>query len=754
MARFDPDRALTAVLLALSLAAAAGPAFLAAQVDPPGNDLALHGVMVTGGAEALRDHGWNTFQDPWLPAPNGGYAIFHSYPHIVEKWLAVLSVVTGIDPWRMLGLAAFFAILALPLAAFLGGRMIGLTAPAAAGSALFVATVRSADSYAHGTLSYGFESHGLFGQLCGMGFASLALAAWYAASCPSGAGLRALTPLARGLLAALLVGIVLRINYPVAWVLCLVSAAVVAFGGPLRELPSRGWRFAVIGALGGVLAAGFLVPFVRDLDAVVVVVVEHAWKLRSIGLVAVLQRLALGQYFDGAAHGPWTPALLAAAVWAAARSFRAGGGLARGLLMGLLFALMLLAGRETWGDWVERLPVVGRFHDHRYVIGLMLVGPWLLAEGAEAAWGACRGRARRIGGAVAAAVVVLALLLHGLATWRDCRTWQRETARFETFAADIEPLVQRSLADPDLRLALGTADRDHGGTTAMWWLRRRGVNTGGRTLHQFAAVRQLAIFWEPWITDPSGGRNRSITSCDLQAMGVSRLAVPRGLDRDAVGRPWILGESPVAGGGWTLLEVDREHGVSRDLALVRSDLLVRADRLDLDGFSIAWFLSGHHCAGQYPSLDVGLGAPVDAGRYARTTHVEARDPSVFEGLPQATPASLGRIDSDQPGSRASERVVRTDVTSEGAWLRFGSSWHPNWRASVDGHAVPTTMLTPGHVGIPLEPGSHEVSLWWRVPRWRGWWAGLNVLIYVLGFTWIGRSLWKAHGGSRELKSEI
>jgi uncharacterized membrane protein YfhO len=58
------------------------------------------------------------------------------------------------------------------------------------------------------------------------------------------------------------------------------------------------------------------------------------------------------------------------------------------------------------------------------------------------------------------------------------------------------------------------------------------------------------------------------------------------------------------------------------------------------------------------------------------------------------------------------------------------SYHPNWRARLDGEAVETIMLSPGYVGVRANAGEHELEMTYQPPRWtRGLlWAGLALLV--------------------------
>ena len=258
-------------------------------------------------AETLDEHGWTAFQDPWFPEVNGGAALFRQYPHFPHQIAAVVSVVFDIDPWLVLRSMIFLGVLLLPLFFYGGGRLVGLPPPSAALVALVAATLRTLDPFGHDLFHYGLSGKGLFGQLWGMNFAILALAAWLAASLRHGAGLRRWKPWARIGLAAVLVSATIRSSLPAGWLLVLCSLGAVLFAGPLRTLPARLGRFLLVGALALLLSLGFLLPFQADLPASHTTILEMAPdQLHSVGMEEVLRRLAGGAYFDGGTLGPWT----------------------------------------------------------------------------------------------------------------------------------------------------------------------------------------------------------------------------------------------------------------------------------------------------------------------------------------------------------------------------------------------------------------------------------------------------------------
>ncbi len=675
--------------MALALVVNLGAALSAGAVDPVHNDLLLHGQLVERSAAALQADGWGAFQDPWFPELNGGYPVFHQYPHLPHQWTAAVATVTRVDPWAALGWANLLVVALLPLLAWLGARWLGLQPLAASLAAVVLATARCADGFGGTPLEFGFGGHGLFGQLWGVAFALVALPAWVAASVPSGGGLGRLPVWGRVLLAAVLGSFVVRSSLPAAWVLALLSLAVVCAAGPVGELPKRLGRFVAAGIGVAVLSAGFLVPFAADLAATNASAIEMApEQTRSVGILAVIGRLLTGYWLDGGIPVPWSLLLLGAFGWIG-WTWRDQPNEVRGVAVGTVVALLLLAGRETWGGWINALPVVGRFHDHRYLLGLHLLAP--AAIGAAAASALPRLELKpRLG--VLAGVVALAVLRQVVAGAGDRQERADAEAALHEARPQLDSLLQRATA-ADGRVALALPDHGLGGTTRLAWLRRNGLPTFGRPLFHYAFTFEFAMYWTEQVA--GGGADAG----DRLAAGVAST---------------LDGDEPVA---------------ITDAAVVRSDLLVEADGSDLDGFAVAWFAQGLHAGRQYPTIDVGVGARPDRGSYRRHGRIADRDPALLADLPAAR--EMGEVLSSEPGERAGDRTVRARIDRDHAWLMVATSWHPKWSATVDGRPADHFMLTPGWIGLPLPEGEHEVQLTWRSAPWRGPWAAGNIAACLL-----------------------
>ena len=703
------------------------PAISAGFVRPPGNDLLIHGPLVEGALETLRAQGWTAFQDPWFDHIGAGFPTFHHYPRLPHQLAAVLALGLGLDGLTAMALVASVAVLLFGPAAYLGARWMGLPPPAALLAGLVAVTMQSVEPFGHTALNYGFDGHGLYGQLVGMVFAMLAVPAWWRAT--RRAPTR--TFIAWSVLAAILLSFVIRSSLPAGWVGG-VAALGLILGEGRRDLGPRLLRATAVGAGAVLLSLGFLLPFLQDLGASGVLEAGNADDLAAFGALSVLGTLARGGYLDGSVP-LWTLVVVLGLVLAVTRrGDDEGAALHRGAACAFVVVLLLVFGRTTWGHWIDDLPLVGLFHDRRYVVGLQLIAPWLVAA---TAWRHLpRPLTPRSRGLMAAGALVVA----GLLTQRAA-TQVRSHAEFipswtehaDGMAPAVAPLIAAGT-----RIELAAADGPIAGASAIDTLRVLGVKTTGKPLDHYPIIRQGHYWWRHWLASPDSPRTQPPTGDDLFAFGAEALLVPARLPpaaplpdwpAEALGPLRVLTPPPRA---------DRRGAVG----LVRSDLLLVSDSPELQGVPVAWHQSGAHRVGQFPTLDIGAGATPDPARYTRVARIADRDPSVLVALPGMAEAELGRVLEVNDGH------ARLADVRDGAWLLWDLGWHPRLHATVDGAPVDVHLLLPGRAGVRLPAGATEATIAWRVPAWRGALAASNVVLVVLGLALAGTILRREEDG--------
>ena len=92
------------------------------------------------------------------------------------------------------------------------------------------------------------------------------------------------------------------------------------------------------------------------------------------------------------------------------------------------------------------------------------------------------------------------------------------------------------------------------------------------------------------------------------------------------------------------------------------------------------------------------------------------------------PPPAGRVLDETAAPQSHAARVQLD---EAATVVLKVTFHPNWRATVDGVDVPTMMVMPSFVGIALPPGRHDVSLAYRSDPRRDLLLAIGAAVLVL-----------------------
>jgi hypothetical protein len=116
-------------------------------------------------------------------------------------------------------------------------------------------------------------------------------------------------------------------------------------------------------------------------------------------------------------------------------------------------------------------------------------------------------------------------------------------------------------------------------------------------------------------------------------------------------------------------------------------------------------------------------------RYLRLDFAEPAAAALGPAVPRVdASASLPAIPAaPAPGEVMSESRegetyrAKLDVKRP-AFALFRMTWHSAWKVYVDGKVVESIMLSPGFVGAPVAPGSHQVECRYEPGWWKVWMA--------------------------------
>jgi hypothetical protein len=82
-------------------------------------------------------------------------------------------------------------------------------------------------------------------------------------------------------------------------------------------------------------------------------------------------------------------------------------------------------------------------------------------------------------------------------------------------------------------------------------------------------------------------------------------------------------------------------------------------------------------------------------------------------------------------SQSGEEYRAEFETPHPAPVIFKMTWHPNWKAYVDGRLTETAMVSPGFVGVPVPAGHHALLVRYEPGTWKLWMALGGILAVLL-----------------------
>lgn len=754
------------VLAAVLVAGAAGlaPELTVSRVDL--NDNVFHLGLIEGMAQAIERH-QNPF-DWWAPDWVMGYPVLRTYQPLAHAIVVLIYFALGktVSLMTVFVWVRYLSVVLLPLTFFVTARLMGFSPLTAAAAALLAPLISTPGLYGIEYGSYLWAGFGVFTQAVACHFFLLTIGFAFRAICQgrhlgvTGAllGLTFLSHFIYGYMAALTV--------------CLLALVPASESSVLRRIARTAW----IGALAFALASFQLVPLLLDRSLINHSRWEYVWKWDSFGATQVLKWLFTGELLD---HGRFPAlsllALLGVVVYfaaaysaglrrlteganvpAAARRERPapvaqlvtahrGSGPERSsvgirvadkrretatvgtavgvhnalsrypartfvILSAVLWILMFF-GRPFWGSILTLLGVSEDMQLHRVVGGAQVFLVLLAAVGLSAIWkflvnlnGPAAPFPASIG--VGAAILATGAMLYPMARERatylsNNSTWGR------TSLAIYE--ANKGAIDAAIAMAKERGGRVYTGLPATWGGK---FKVGDPPFYAYVSMAQVPAlsFMYHSMSLPSEIMTRlnefnpdHYRLFDIQtviAPVYNRPALPGFLTPLAgIGPFQILG---APGGGY--------------FDLVEANYSVRSSRKNFYDVNDRWLQSDWVAKRQHLVLDFYGDAPTGTIRLPDNVL-----PSV-----SATPLPGAILAEHQEGGDYETRVA----AGRPSFVLFKMTWHPNWKAKVDGQPIKTVMLTPGFVGVPVPAGLHRILLRYEPEPWKGPLALLG-LLFVL-----------------------
>lgn len=630
---------------------------------PNVNDDAQHVAFVRRAAD-----GWSRGEnvlDLWVPEFELGVPQFLDYQHLPHVAVALLGRVTlgAVDLRTLFDLVRYLLLLAFPLTVFWSMRTMGFSSVASAIAAAASSLLSANHRYGFEYDSYVWRGFGVFTQLFAMHLSFIALAT-----------LHRVANRGTGIVSASFACTALALSHLLyAYMLAITALVLLIVGMTRANLVARVGRFALVGAITAAATSYMWLPFFMQLAYVNVTPYLDPAKYDSFGAGPILTWLVTGDLFD---HGrvPVLTLLLATGVVCAVVTRARLALLAVGLFS---LWLVLYFGRPTLGPLIDLLPLHNGLYLHRLLGGvdifaILLIGvggAWLV--GLSQAW-ASPGRVVALAGA--SVLLLVPALGERWSYYAQNADWMRQTAA----ALDADADARSILAE----LSRQQRGRVYAGLRANWGQALDfGIPFNSVRFYNLLADHELDALAPPnqsyslnadllWEFNDQDLSHYRLFNVDY-VIAPRTVTFPSSLRVLATTSKYVLYAAP--GRGYAeYAAVTRSEAASTNAGLFAKEL--------------AWLRSGEPARWSFVRFDYPNTAPVD----------------VAVPIPDC---ATGRIAYERVQPARLEVLARCDTASA---MVIKITFHPNWRVTVDGTAVPTFMASPSYLAFALPAGEHFI----------------------------------------------
>ncbi|HJZ97371.1 MAG TPA: hypothetical protein VKE70_12755, partial [Candidatus Solibacter sp.] len=679
-----------AILSIIILASAAGmwPDLANSRVDL--NDNVSHFAMIERIVQTV-EHGGNPL-DTWSPEWVCGFPMLRDYQTLAHLLTAAVYLALGksVSVMTVFVWVRFLAVVLLPLSFYAAARLMELPRTVALAAAAMSPLIVSNGLFGLEYGSYVWAGSGLFPQSVAAHLLLLSM----------GFGYRALVR-GKGLtLAGVLLGLTFLAHLIFGYMgaLSLVLAAVLPASEAARA--ERFKRTVRIGVVAAALSAFQLAPLLIDGRILNHSHWEPSWKWDAFGIANTLQYLFTGKMLDADRLPVLTSAALggvAIVIWRWRRMTLA----ARLALGGATLWIVLLFGRSFWGPALSLLGISEDMQLHRVAAGAQVFLILLGAIGFGELWSYLAGRKLQTL-AVAIGLVMLAPAIRERSAY---------LARNEAWGHNN--LVAYAGGAPALDATIGRVlergGRVYTGVPSGWGGQNK---IGAVPFFAFLSVRQVPaiayLYHAMALTAENQPEFNELSPAHYRLYNIRTVVAPAGIQtalppfwtrEQTIGRFDIFATPET--GYFDVVDVPGAMHTSKHNFYDVNRRWLQSD----------WVEKRMH-------LMLDLGGPVPD-----RLRLWQNDP--LPALPAFPPAGAVLKQSD---TEAEVELTRK------AYVLFKMTWHPNWKAWVDGRPMATSMLSPGFIGVPVDVGRHAVVVRYEGSAWKLWLLLAGICVPgVMGF---------------------
>ena len=670
--------------------------------------------------------------DHWVPNWAEGYNLPFYYSHVPQ--------IIIVASWRFFNQISLFSyyhwiiylLLSLfPLSVFISLRVIKLPWLAAGLGALLASHISTDGLYGLDPPSFLWRGYGLSSQLFAMVFLPLALAyAWryFNQKTNFWPAVFFLTMTAVGHLGL--------------GIMAMLSLIPLAIARPSKQTVLK---FLFLGGTVIFFLSYWITPIFLNDNYHNISFWDPPWKFASYGAKETIVRLLNGDLFDWG-RGPWMTTLVIVGLIAASYVLRPTSYVSFSLLF--LFWLLMYFGRTTWGPLIDLIPGMKEFHLSRFVVGVHVAGLFLMPIGIEAMVSRVTYHVSRIKPFV---YLFIGLLVYWI-IYPQTISYSKHNDRLIKQANENHAKVKND--EEALFTALRKAQGDAPGRVFAgrggWWGKDFKVAETPYYM-QLSTFGIPTVLWLPETWSPNSDVEQYFSedkAKDYDLFGIRYVATP---PKQETQKFWkLIAEKPT----WKLYEVEKtvipaKAGIQPSSSQIRDPRLRGDDNVGSgdDNKSVGYFTSGvrpaivatdkrsygnvvrlwiqsdAHVKGLYPELTFAKDYPKKTGlpnfkMIDEVTYVvpDGTKHNLFQEPPwyqNTTPAEQDLAPRDNKPIILSEEnntdmVFKTKVevgeNCQECIVVLKQSFHPNWRATIDGKPAPTFTVFPFYLAVSVPSG--------------------------------------------------
>lgn len=656
---------------------------------------------------------FDSFNERW----NEGFALSSYYSHLPQAVIALISLVTGLDAYKLFTLVKFLLLVFLPLPFFLMGRIVGLSALTSLLIAYFSHLTFTDGLYGIDISSFLWRGWGLSSQLVAIFIMPIAYAYSYT-----------YLEKEKNLGKAILANFLFASSHSGIFLITVLSLPVLLlFHRGHYEQFLR--RLGIFAGLTGISLAYFFVPFFTQSDFRNFSLWDPIWKFDSFGILPVVTWFLDGKLFDFGRPPVLTLLVLFGLFFCLISPTR----WFRFTAVSFLLYSALFMGRSTFGPLIGLIPGLSEFHLHRFVVGLQFTGI-IAASGLFTfllQWVVDKIRLPKM-----ATAIILVLLLFPIIYYlekpivkysTDNASWIRASnKKFQLESPPVDKAVEKLKTLPDGRV--------YAGRPGNWG---RNFKVGDEPVYMYLAqngFKTVGLAPQSW--SPNSEYDQFFGDSDKAIFDLYN--VRHALFPDTVTAPQFA-KKKERFGKFNLYEIDTDGWFTTGI----SRLVVTGKKTDFVNITHLWLNSPMFKARHYPTI-LFQGDKRDFKYKYYYTMLDLNNFRDNNGnlytLWQRNPTALNfgisnLSDVKKLSESSSFQKYRAEFKVEKdcpqCIVILKQTFHPNWQVKVNGRDVSAYPVFPFYIGIPIEKvGKYHVEAVYRPNN-------LKVLLIVLGLMAIG-----------------